>query len=90
MLFYTGWLDAALVFFIAIFAFKYTSLKDKESKGLKWMIIGGLFLLVGTIFYLPNWLAVGLNLSGFDIVVPLIAFIIIVIGFIKLISELFE
>jgi len=91
MLFASWSMDATLILFIAIVFCKYVIFKDKESKGLRFIIAGGLFLLIEIISSTVNWSLAGIGFSLLvSFMLTVIALILVVLGSIKIILELFE
>ena len=88
-------MDMALLIFVVISLLKYIILKDKDSKVFNWLIIGGLFLLIDSAFITINWefitfTDITLYNSIVAFVFRTIAFILMIIGSIKLGLELFK
>jgi signal transduction histidine kinase len=83
-------IDVVFVFFISVAALRY--FLNKESKGLKLIVDGGLILLMQIFFSNINW--DWLNLSNvygwFSVALYVISIIFVVIGTIKLILESFQ
>jgi hypothetical protein len=83
-------MDIIFVFFVSLAILKY--LLNRDSKGLKLMIGGGLFLLIEMGISFLNWQNYGL-MNIYNIInnsLFLIASILVILGCIKLIIEFFE
>ena len=80
-------MDLGLLVFIAIVCLKY-ALKDKDYKGFKWIVIGGLSLLLQNVIFFVN---LGTTYAGlFRDISAIITAVIMLIGSIWLIKEFFE
>jgi len=80
-----------LTIFISGLFIKYTILKDKESKGLKWLISGGMMYLLYVVTPLTRWSTIFSDVMFLEPVTTMIltvGFILVLIGSIKIIIEL--
>jgi len=83
MLFATVLMDVVLLIFISGFLIKYIIIKDKESKGLKWIISGGIVGLLSSVIPFNDWssvfgISVPQNLIG--MIMTTVTFILVLIG----------
>lgn len=85
-LFDTPHMDLGLLIFIMIVCLKY-ALKDKDYKGFKWIVIGGLSLLLQNTFFFIDWSAFSGFVSLFRDISAIVTFIIMTIGSLLLIIE---
>jgi len=81
-------MDLGLLVFIMIVCLKYV-LKDKDYKGFKWLVIGGLSLLLQNVFFFINFGSTAI-ISWFRDISAIVTFVIMAIGSIQLIIEFFE
>lgn len=95
-LFVSPIIDITIALFLSVFLIKNIFFKEKDSKGMKWIAIGGLFLVVeftfpgDSLITLLNSTISMQMLQQIGIILSLIAFGCIIIGSIKTILELFE
>jgi len=79
-------MDLGLIVFIAIVCLKY-ALKDKDYKGFRWIVIGGLSLLLQNVIFFIN---LGTFVNLFRDISAIVTAVIMLIGSIWLIKEFFE
>lgn len=83
-----------MLIFISALLLKYTIFKDKESEGIKWLISGGLMNLLYSVAPIGPMAAVisetiTFVLPAFILLLP-IGYILILIGCIKVIVQMFK
>ena len=88
----TWQMDATLLIFVSMAFIKYVIFKDKESTGIKLIVLSGLLLLIDSTFQTLPWTVYGINniYQTLSIILDAGASILAIIGSIKLALELFK
>ena len=92
MVLLSSWqMDAMLIFLAAIVVYKNVVLKDEKSKGLNFITVAVLFLLMDIAGSIITWSTIGFGYYQLiSLSLLIVTFILTIIGSIKIILELLE